>query len=158
MNLWRFTPFSAAAVLSIALLAAVDVHAGTSPAAVILQYSAVEGCPDVDTFKGIVVDRLGADAFAEDAPTRVIVLITSHGQAFEGNMEWLDAKGNWAGDRTYPAHSSDCHDLARAIAFALALHLQLVGVARTSKSASVQSSSSEVKICSHNACLCEPAV
>jgi hypothetical protein len=94
---------------------------------VALEYSAVAGCPDVAYFKSVVLERLGVDAFGESAQTRVIVRVTSQGPTFEGSLEWLDEKGNWAGERRFPGHSSDCEDLVRAMAFTLALQLQLAG-------------------------------
>ncbi len=116
---------SLAAALCSGLLAPAEVHAGVAPMPVALEYSAVAGCPDVGYFRSIVVERLGADVFLDSASTRVVILITSQGLGFEGKIEWLDAKGNWEGDRTFPGHSTDCEDLVRAMAFTLALQLQL---------------------------------
>ena len=143
MKFWHPRAISTAAVLCSATLVPAELHAGTSPMAVVLEYSAGPGCPEVDYFKAIVSERLGADAFADNAPTRVIVRVASRGQAFDGNMEWLDAKGNWAGDRTYPAHSSDCEDLVRAMAFTLVLQLQLSAVASAPPNASALAAESK---------------
>lgn len=117
-----------ATALGVATLAVNEARCATDSMAVVLEYSAVTGCPEVGYFKGIVIERLGTEVFADTAPTHVIVLITSHGQNFEGNIEWLDARGNWTGDRTFPSHSSDCEDLVRAMAFTLALQIQLASV------------------------------
>jgi hypothetical protein len=125
MTLWSRWALSLAAATSIEMLAPAELQASVAPMPVTVEYSAVAGCPDVAYFKSIVVERLGADVFSDNAPVRVIILVTSQGQTFEGKIEWLDAKGNWEGDRTFPAHSTDCEDLVRAMAFTLALQLQL---------------------------------
>jgi hypothetical protein len=135
MIFWDLRAHSVAAAASVAMLASAEVRAGASPIAVALEYSAVASCPEVNSFQAIVNERLGAEAFVENASTRVIVRITSRGQTFEGNMQWLDAKGNWAGERAFPAHSSDCSDLVRAMAFTLALQLQLSAVSSAPPSA-----------------------
>ncbi|MBN2574043.1 MAG: hypothetical protein JXP73_05705 [Deltaproteobacteria bacterium] len=114
-----------AAALFVPLLAPAETHAEVRPLAVALEYSAVSDCPDVSDFKGIVHGRLGYDPFHEAAPRRVLVEIASRAPAFEGRIEWRDAEGNWAGDRTFPSRSADCGELARAMAFALALQIQL---------------------------------
>jgi hypothetical protein len=131
MNSKRSSAHLAAVAMFIAWLAPAGARADANHGTVTLEYSAVTGCPEVGYFKNIVVDRLGSDAFAEVAPKRVVVRITLHGRTYEGNMEWLDANGNWAGDRTFPAQSTDCDDLVRAMAFTLALQLQLSAMAET---------------------------
>ena len=92
---------------------------------VALDYRAVPDCPDASEFKGIVSGRLGYVPFRESAPERVLVQIAARAPAFEGRIEWRDAEGRWAGDRTFPSRSNDCRGLARAMAFALALQIQL---------------------------------
>ncbi len=123
----RCVPFGVMAV--IAALGSSPAYAATSPPVIALHYDAVSGCPDVGIFRATVVGRLGYEAFADSAPASVLVRVTSTGQSFEGRMEWRDREGNWAGDRTFPAKSSDCEDLVRAMAFALALRLQLSAIA-----------------------------
>lgn len=108
-----------------ALVQSSAAPASASQLAVALDYSAESNCPDAGYFKAVVVERLGFDAFVQSAPKRVIVDVSSHDQTFEGRMEWRDDNGNWAGERTFPSRSSDCEDLVRAMAFTLALQLQL---------------------------------
>ena len=127
MRAGRLRADLASAALCIALFASTAAKASPSPMSVALEYSAVAGCPDAAYFKSVVLERLGVDAFGESAQTRVIVRVTTQGPTFEGSLEWLDEKGNWAGDRLFPGHSSDCEDLVRAMAFTLALQLQLAG-------------------------------
>jgi len=97
----------------------------TEPLAVALEYTAVPDCPEVGAFKAIVRGRLGYDPFREGVPERVLVQIASRAPAFEGRIEWRNAEGRWAGDRTFPSRSNDCPELARAMAFTLALQIQL---------------------------------
>lgn len=123
----RATPFAVVAI-GITLLAPGIAHGATGHVAVALEYSAEPNCPDVGYFKAIVVERFGAEAFADNAANRVLVQVTSQDKTFEGRMEWRDAAGNWAGERTFPSRSGDCEDLVRAMAFTLALQLQFSAV------------------------------
>lgn len=97
----------------------------TEPLAIALEYAAGPDCPNAGDFAAIVNGRLGYDPFRESAPERVLVQIASRAPAMEGRIEWRDAEGKWVGDRTFPSRSNDCHELARAMAFALALQIQL---------------------------------
>ena len=115
----------AAAGVCVPKLAQGEVQTDTGAVAVALEYSAAPGCPDVNDFKAIVLGRLGYDAFRGDARDRVLVDIASRGNAFEGHIERRNAEGRWAGDRTFPSRSDDCGELGRAMAFALALQIQL---------------------------------
>lgn len=125
-----------ALVVSSFLLSSNDAKGGSERRAVGLAYSAVAGCPTVDQFKAIVIERLSEDAFATDGSLRVLVRITSRGPAFEGHMEWWDPLGQWVGEREFPDLRSDCEDLVRAMAFTLALQLQLSTVSSTRSNAS----------------------
>jgi hypothetical protein len=126
----------AAAAVCMPLPAPGENRADAGAIAVALEYSAVPGCPDVSDFKSIVVGRLGYDAFRENAPDRVLVDIASRGSAFEGRIEWRNAEGRWAGDRTFPSRSDDCGEIGRAMAFALALQIQFSARARVFSSPS----------------------
>lgn len=128
MNSARSWPLFVVTVFCAVSLAAGKARANRSHMAVTLEYSSVEGCPDVNYFKAVVVERLGMDAFVDGAPKHVIVRVNTDGLTFEGNIEWLDASGNWAGERTFPSRSRDCEDLVRAMAFTLALQLQLSAI------------------------------
>lgn len=110
--------------------AATQEHAPPKPLRVTMAYDAGPGCPDADDFKSVVEKRLGYDAFDQQAPDRVLVDIGLRGRTFEGRIEWRNAEGRWAGDRTFRSRSDDCSDLARAMAFALALQIQFAAIAR----------------------------
>ena len=120
--------FVCAAAMCMPRLARGEGQATTSALAVVLDYAAAHGCPGVEDFKAIVVGQLGYDAFREDAASHVLVRIEPLGHALEGRIEWRNAKGTWAGDRTFPSRSDDCRELERAMAFALALEIQLSAV------------------------------
>ena len=115
-----------AAVVGILVLAPTSSWAGDRALIVELQYSAAPDCPEVGEFRGIVVGRLGYDPFREGAANLIVAQVVPRGQALEGHIEWRDTAGKWRGDRTFPSHSGDCHDLVRAMAFALALQIQLL--------------------------------
>ncbi len=120
----------AAAGVCLPMLAQGEGQPDAGAFAVALEYSAAPGCPDVNDFKAIVIRRLGYDAFRQGARERVLVDIAPRDSAFEGHIEWRNAEGRWAGDRTFPSRSDDCGELGRAMAFALALQIQLSAGAR----------------------------
>jgi hypothetical protein len=101
-------------------------YASNTPLAVALEYAVPAGCPDESEFKSIVVGRLGYGAFRDDVPDRALVHVVPHGKTLEGRIEWQDAAGQWQGERTFPSRSGDCGQLVRAMAFALALQIQLL--------------------------------
>ena len=135
MNARRTGALACAAALCVPLLAQAEDHASAGQLAVTLEYAAPPECPNAGDFRTIVIGRLGHDPFRLGAPERVLVQIASHDPGYEGGIEWRDAVGNWAGDRTFPSRSDDCRDLARAMAFALALQIQLSASSGTSASA-----------------------
>jgi cell division septation protein DedD len=114
------------AIAAAAVLVPSASHAGNAPLAVALEYAVPAGCPDESEFKSIVVGRLGYGAFREDVPDRALVHVAPHGKTLEGRIEWQDAAGQWQGERTFPSRSGDCDQLVRAMAFALALQIQLL--------------------------------
>jgi hypothetical protein len=120
------TRLARAATLCVFLLAPAYGRAEDAVLTVDLDYSAAPTCPSAEAFKDIVSARLGYDAFRAGAPDRVVAHIDPVGRAFEGRIEWRDAKGTWQGDRTFPSRSEDCDELARAMAFALAVQVQLL--------------------------------
>ena len=125
MRAGRTGGLACAAALCLPWLAQAEARDGGAPLVVALAYAAVPDCPDESEFKAIVMGRLGYNAFREGVAERVLVHIAPGGPAYEGRIEWRDAEGKWAGDRTFPSRSNDCRELARAMAFALALQIQL---------------------------------
>lgn len=111
--------------------------AAAGPLSVALVYEAASNCPGVDDFKAAVAGQLGYDPFDDDSPDRVLVRIAPRGRALEGRLEWRDPAGKWAGDKTLPSRSGDCAELARAMAFALAVQIQLLTLERMPSKESV---------------------
>jgi hypothetical protein len=91
-----------------------------------LEYSAVSGCPDDATFKGMIKAELGHDPFRKDASEHILVHIARRGSAVDGRIEWRDSSGNWVGDQVFHAVGKDCGRVARTAALALALQIQLL--------------------------------
>jgi len=121
--------FGRAASLAAALLALMTARAGharTVAATARLDYAAATGCPTADEFQAVVDGRLGYEAFRDDAPDRVVVRIEWSGRALEGRLDWQHVGGGAIGEQTFPSRSGDCTELTRAMAFALAVQLQLM--------------------------------
>jgi len=130
----RTAKLACAAAAFIPLLAqAEEGQTSAGPLVVALEYAAVPDCPEIGDFKAIVAGRLGRDPFRDGSPDRVLVQVASYGLAYEGRIEWRDAQGRWAGDRNFPSRSADCRELVRAMAFALALQIQLSGTASATR-------------------------
>jgi hypothetical protein len=120
-------PFACcAAFVCLPLLARGESQPDTNRFAVALEYAAASGCPDIGHFESTVSERLGYDAFRKDATDRVLVNIELRGNTIEGSIEWRDVEGKWAGDRIFRSTGSDCQELARAMAFSLALQIQIL--------------------------------
>jgi hypothetical protein len=60
----------------------------------------------------------------------VLVVLGEGDGTLEGRIEWRDRNGTWAGDRTFPARTSDCAELTRAVGFALAVQINLLATER----------------------------
>ena len=121
---------SAGVILCVSLLVAAERQAGAAELSVRLEYEAGPSCPEAAEFRAVVVGRLGYDPFVETAPDHVLVHITPRGSAIDGRIEWRDSGGTWAGDQTFPAVSTDCVRVARSVAFALAVQIQLLAKTR----------------------------
>ncbi len=103
-----------------------QARARTVVVAAQLNYVAAPGCPSAAIFEAVVVGRLGYDPFRADAPDRVTVRIEAAGRTLEGGLEWHDATGAVIGEQSFPSRTGDCHELTRAMGFALALQIQLM--------------------------------
>jgi hypothetical protein len=98
-----------------------------APAAhVALVYEAGPGCLDAAEFKASVISRLGYDPFAEGASARVVVRIRPAGTPVAGSIAWSDVDGKATGEQGFPSSSRDCLHLSRAMAFALAVQIELL--------------------------------
>jgi uncharacterized membrane protein len=124
--------FACAAALCVPRIAHGEGPAENPALAVALDYAAPGDCFDADDFKSIVIGRLGYEAFRDDAENHVHVRIAPHGRGFEGRIEWQNTEGKWIGERLLLSRNDSCLDLDRAMAFALALQIQLVAITQAS--------------------------
>ncbi|HET9960021.1 MAG TPA: hypothetical protein VFQ61_36260 [Polyangiaceae bacterium] len=91
-----------------------------------LEYVAPRACPDAIQFQNIVAKRLGYAPFRKQAPSRVLVSIEASEGGVSGHIEWRGPSGEWAGDQTCAARTTECGELARTMAIALAVQIHLL--------------------------------
>lgn len=84
------------------------------------------GCPSMLEFQRSVVQQLGYDPFADGAPRTVSVRASLTSSGVAGNLVWRDARGETRGERKLVAEHRDCAELARSVAFAIVVQLQLL--------------------------------
>ena len=119
-------PLIGVGALCLCLLNPARVWANTPGYAVTLEYASAPSCPGAAALEAVVVARLGYDPFSNDAPHHVFLSIVPNGASFDGRIEWRDAEGKWAGDRTFSMASGDCLRLTRTMGLALAVQIQLL--------------------------------
>jgi hypothetical protein len=83
-------------------------------------------CPSAADFRREIVRQLGHDPFRDPAPRRVVVRLYSAGARMGGRVEWRDAHDEWAGERTFSSRNEGCAQMARAMALATAIQIQLL--------------------------------
>ena len=87
---------------------------------------ALPECPTAAEFRRDVVRQLGHDPFREEAPRRLVVRLTASGTRTGGRVEWRDAHDEWEGERTFSSRNESCAQVARAMALATAIQIQLL--------------------------------
>jgi hypothetical protein len=117
-------------VVSLWAMGTAEREACAAAVTVTLEYRAGAGCPDVAEFRAVVIARLGRDPFSEDAPDHVLAQITPRMHALDGQLEWRDVSGRWAGEQIFPLVTTDCVRLTRTMGFALAVQIQLLADTR----------------------------
>ncbi len=90
---------------------------------------ALAACPGPEEFRAAVGRQLGHDPFREDAPRHMVVRLNASGGRIEGRIEWRDATDQLEGERTFSARSETCARMARAMALATAIQIQLLALA-----------------------------
>ena len=118
---------------AVALLAASPAHAG-GEILVSLDYQtdpALPECPTAADFRREIVRQLGHDPFRESAPRRVAVRLYPAGSRLGGRVEWRDANDEWEGERTFSSRNESCAQMARAMALATAIQIQLLAHVET---------------------------
>jgi len=94
-----------------------------------LDYGAAPGlvaCPGAADFRKAVARQLGYDPFRDDAPRRIVVRLDATGTRMGGRVEWRDANDQWEGERTFSSRHETCAEMARAMALATAIQIQLL--------------------------------
>ena len=100
-----------------------------SPLFVALDYrvhSTSAGCLDERSFRTTVSDQLGYDPFREDASRRVNATTRDTEHATLGIVVWTDGRGTQQGERLLESENRDCAEVTRAMAFAIAVQIQLL--------------------------------
>ena len=104
-------------------------HATGGEILVSLDYAtapALPGCPSAADFRRDVIHQLGRDPFREVAPRRLVVRLSPTGARVAGKVEWRDARDEWEGERTFSSRNESCAQMARAMALATAIQIQLL--------------------------------
>jgi hypothetical protein len=120
---------SLALAAELALATLVAARPATAEVLVSLDYQAdlaLGDCPSAADFERQVVRQLGRDPFRESASRHLVVRLFQAGPRFSGRVEWRDANDEWEGERTFASRKESCGDLARAMALATAIQIQLL--------------------------------
>jgi len=120
----------AARLVAFASTLLVAVTASATPSAK-LTYSrgpGAETCPDESELRKAVAARLGYDPFFPWANKTIEAAITRGKRGFHGEVKVLDADGLVRGARALDATSHDCSDMVRALALAISIALDDLGV------------------------------
>jgi len=83
-------------------------------------------CPTADDFRRLVVRQLRRNPFRDIAPRRMVVRLYSSAGKMGGRIEWRDAQNEWEGERTFSSRSDSCAQMARTIAVATAIQIDLL--------------------------------
>ena len=84
------------------------------------------GCPSEAEFRAAVAERLGGDPFVKSAARTVTVEISANDGELSGSLRWVDREGTLEGQRRFEASAADCSELARNLAFAVTVQLELL--------------------------------
>jgi len=84
------------------------------------------GCPSEAEFRAAVAERLGGDPFVNAAPRTVAVEISAKNGGLSGFLRWVDREGTLEGQRLFEASAAECSELARNMAFAVTVQLELL--------------------------------
>ena len=87
-------------------------------------------CPDDSVFRSDVHHRLGYDPFVAEASLHVEVRATQTDAGLSGQVGWRDDSHEVEGHQTFPPKQRTCKHLIDEMAFAVAVQIELLGVAR----------------------------
>ena len=118
---------SAALALAVVLIASPTHASGELLVALDYQIDpALLACPSAADFRKAIARQLGHDPFRENAPRRMLVRLYSSGTRMGGRVEWRDASDQWEGERTFSSRNESCAEMARAMALATAIQIELL--------------------------------
>jgi hypothetical protein len=118
--------------VTVVALGAPVANAGDSDFHARLRYdvdTSVPGCWDEGDFRKRVAHRVGYESFRDDAAAIVSVGVEGATGAIGGNVDWHDASGASMGERHFVAKDGNCGKLLAEMAFAVALQIQMLGLA-----------------------------
>jgi hypothetical protein len=87
---------------------------------------ALAGCPGAGDLRKAIARQLGHDPFRENAPRRLLVRLYPSGARMGGRVVWRDANDQWEGERTFSSRNETCPEMARAVALARAIRIDLL--------------------------------
>jgi hypothetical protein len=87
-------------------------------------------CPGDSVFRADVRHRLGYDPFVAEATLHVDVQATQTHAGLSGQVEWRDDAHEVEGQQAFPPKQRTCKHLIDEMAFAVAVQIELLGVAR----------------------------
>jgi hypothetical protein len=125
---WAFV----AGAVTVVALSAPTANAGAPEFHAKLHYdvdTALPGCWDEADFRKKVAHRVGYESFRDDATAIVSVRVDGATGAIGGNVDWQDASGAKMGERHFVAKDGNCGKLLAEMAFAVALQIQMLGLA-----------------------------
>jgi len=91
--------------------------------------TSLPGCWNEADFRKKVTHRVGYETFRDDAIAIVSVRVDGATGAIGGNVDWQDASGAKMGERHFVAKDGNCGKLLAEMAFAVALQIQMLGLA-----------------------------
>ena len=122
------------------VLFAAPAAAQAPPLKVTLVYEtpAGAGCPNDSVFRAGVTHRLGYDPFRADASLHVAMRTFETSSGLSGLVEWHDDSFAVKGEQHFSPKRRDCAHLVDEMAFAVAVQIQLLGIATAVPEASAR--------------------
>ena len=117
-------------LLSVVLAASWGLHVEREPAAL--------ACPDEAGVRRAIAERLGSDPFVEPSTQQLVVSFSRDEAGHRALVLLINAAGKETGRRQLSARSSDCAELAGAVALAGAIVIDPLVLTRPAPDAGVQ--------------------
>ena len=117
------------AVLAFAVAIVASPRPARAEVLVSLEYqveAALLNCPSAADFRQEIARQIGRDPFRDNAPRKVMVHLHTAGARMAGRVEWRDARDQWEGERAFSSRNESCVQMARSMALATAIQIQLL--------------------------------